>query len=345
MVVFDQLRISDDGQCLHIDAHVNKASYFDNVYLDKVTICTEEQVNETNPESYGNDYVYQQQVSATEEIKQVYDKVQVLSEQKVMDKESSFGGLGIDVESIENADTNYMSFVFSGKYSVLDTGYTPKMVVATAAFNPYEDNLNNQEILFTVDGEAFEGKGHRVWQFKGKGEVKKNTKVYFYIYNQTSNGTYSYVTLDTTDDFNFQHFLWQVYSVMPESNLKEVHLVLSANSLNENFTECDLSKHMFFVYIECTGTPSSDTPCTLDETAVGVTFDYGVIFNQAMGYTRELSDSCNIPSNFIDFILNTDALKISLETEHYIPAINFWKRLLGMKGSVTSTTKPCGCHG
>jgi hypothetical protein len=105
---------------------------------------------------------------------------------------------------------------------------------------------------------------------------------------------------------------------------------------------------MFFVYIECDGTPCPDTPCRLDEmTTLGVTFDYGIIFNQAMGFTRELGKDCDIPKNFIDFILNFDALKLAIETEHYVPAIGFWKwitqnRSFGRGGYLP---KPCGCHG
>ena len=33
MILFDQLRISDDGQRLYINAHVNKADYFKNLRL------------------------------------------------------------------------------------------------------------------------------------------------------------------------------------------------------------------------------------------------------------------------------------------------------------------------
>ena len=59
MVIYDQLRISDDGQSMFINAHVNSATYFKDVYLKKITICTEDQVNELNPYSYGDDFIYQ----------------------------------------------------------------------------------------------------------------------------------------------------------------------------------------------------------------------------------------------------------------------------------------------
>ena len=346
-VIFDQLRISNDGQSMFINAHVNKASYFDDIYLKRITICTEEQISELNPHTYGEDFIYQQDIEPLSSIEQLYDKTQILSEKQLLGKMLENGGWRISIEPKEGAETNALSVVLSGKFSQFDTGYTPKLVVATNAFNPLTDNLNHPEILFTIDGTVFEGKGHRVWQFKGKGDVGQNTMLSFYLFNQTGEEIYTYTRLDVTDDFNFLHFLWQGYSVIPESNQKEVHLVLNNNSFNEKFKYSDMSHNMFFVYIECEGTPAVDTPCMLDEmTTLGVTFDYGAVFNPAMNITRELADTCKIPQNFLDFILNYDALKIALETEHYVPAIEYWNRLMVNGQNIGSgTTKLCGCHG
>lgn len=194
MVIFDQLRVSDDGKTLFLDVHVNRATYFSNVYISKVTICTEDQIVETDPLYYGDDYIYQ---------------------------------------------------------------------------NTYDE------------------------------------------------GT------------------------------RDVHLVLDSNSFNEKFSKSNLSSNMFFVYIECAGVPASDTPCRLDElNTLAVTFDYGVLFNQAMVYTKELANKCEIPSQFIDFILNVEALKLAIETEHFVPAIKRWKWLMDItdKG-VAVVYKRCGCHG
>lgn len=197
-VVINQLRISDSGKKMYIDAHVNKADYFADIYIKKVTICTEDQVSELNYMSY----------------------------------------------------TNY---------------------------------------------------------------VKQVT---------------------------FQ-----------ENNLKEISLMFTPVDFNEYFDKTDFSHNMFFVYIECIGTPDPCTPCRLDEmTTLGVTFDDNIIYNQAMNYTRELADTCNIPQNYLNFILNYDALKLAINTDHFIPAINYWKTLTGSNGVFNSnksgsTHKSCGCYG
>lgn len=58
MIIFDQLRISDDGKRMYINAHVNKADYFENVYIDSICITTADKVSETAPELPTFDYIY-----------------------------------------------------------------------------------------------------------------------------------------------------------------------------------------------------------------------------------------------------------------------------------------------
>lgn len=58
MILFDQLRVSDDGQRLYINVHVNKADYFKNRYIDSVVIMTANKVSETVPGTPTSDYVY-----------------------------------------------------------------------------------------------------------------------------------------------------------------------------------------------------------------------------------------------------------------------------------------------
>lgn len=62
MILFDQLRISDDGQRLYINVHVNKADCFKNMYIDSVVIMTADKVSETAPGTPTSDYVYTKQI-------------------------------------------------------------------------------------------------------------------------------------------------------------------------------------------------------------------------------------------------------------------------------------------
>lgn len=191
MIIFDRLEISDSGKVLYMDVHVNMASYFDNIYIDKVVIQTSNQVSETDPLTPGSEYIYTQQ----------------------------------------------------------------------------------------VDG-----------------------------------------------------------------NVKELHLALNAVSDFEQVYN-SLSDKLLFVYVICKGVVGECTPCRLDElTTLGVTFDTALLYQRVMQYTRELNRDCQIPKGFIDLILLWNGFKAAIETEHYIVAIDFWKRLF-KTGEFTIISKGCGCHG
>ncbi len=59
MIIYDQLRVSDDGEQLYIDAHVSKAECFSGVTIQSLYVCLGSQIYETltiDPESNGNIY-------------------------------------------------------------------------------------------------------------------------------------------------------------------------------------------------------------------------------------------------------------------------------------------------
>ena len=192
MVLFDQLRISDNGKYLYINVHVNKADYFDNVFIDKLIIKTSEQVSEADP-------------------------------------------------------------------------------------------LSTQDACI-----------------------------------------YQYVVQDDTT--------------------KELNLVLKASS-DFDTAYNTMSDKLLFVYVVCKGVPDPCTPCRLDEmTTLGVTFDYSVLYQKVMQMTKQLADSCNIPSAFIDLILLWNGFKAAVETEHYIDAIDYYDKMF--RGNINEfKTSGCGCHG
>lgn len=219
MLIFDQLRISDDGRRLYINMHVNEASYFENVFLDSITITTADKVLE----AYGS----------------------------------------------SNTDPT---------------------VTATD-----------------------------------------------YIYRQTFEGAQKEAAL-----------------VLDKGSFDAAFSHIGSATATYAFNASDLSTSLFFVYVKCKlasgATLDPCIPCTLDEeVTLGVTFDTNALYQKVMGYTRELADDCSIPTGFIDFILNFNAFKAAIETQHFIPAINFWQTMFGNKGaygiSSFNATKKCGCHG
>lgn len=58
MVIFDQLRISDDGKRMYINVHVNTASYFNNVTIDSIIIMTADQALEASIKPSAENAIY-----------------------------------------------------------------------------------------------------------------------------------------------------------------------------------------------------------------------------------------------------------------------------------------------
>lgn len=131
---------------------------------------------------------------------------------------------------------------------------------------------------------------------------------------------------------------------------KEINLVLTANTFSntERYTKNDLSNTLFFVYVK-TGVNGGVDPCAIpcrgDEMCTtAVTFDENMLHQKVMSYVSQLADDCNVPTGFADFILLWNAFKSSIETEHFIPAVKYW-RMLFSNTNVATGTKGCGCHG
>jgi hypothetical protein len=160
-----------------------------------------------------------------------------------------------------------------------------------------------------------------------------------------SSAQVSETTLNSTSGEN-------IYEKTFEGELKEAHLVLTPADFNTHYTQTSL-KDLFFVFVKCKTSGAVNPcfeclPCNMQETEdVGVTFDTGLFYQQVMQYTRELADTCTIPKNFIDLILLWNGFNAAVETEHYLPAIDFYNKMFG-KGSIykgTYSQRGCGCHG
>lgn len=126
--------------------------------------------------------------------------------------------------------------------------------------------------------------------------------------------------------------------------------LIPSRDFNEQYTRPDMGNTLFFVYVTTNWDNRSGSdcciPCRLDElTTVGVTFDEKLLHQKVMEYTRDLVQDCSVPHDFIDFILRWNAFKSSVETEHWIQALKFYKLLFDDAGSTFTGIKRCGCHG
>ena len=151
-----------------------------------------------------------------------------------------------------------------------------------------------------------------------------------------------------------------IYKKNFEGTEDEAHMILDASTFDAAFnhllpdaeatipyTSNSLSGPLFFVWVDTTAPNySAETPCFADEPTLGITFDAKLLYQQAMGYTKELADNCTISDGFIDFILTYSAFKSAVETDHYCDAKTFYNQLLGIsKDTPKKIGRRCGCHG
>ena len=107
----------------------------------------------------------------------------------------------------------------------------------------------------------------------------------------------------------------------------------------------DIHKTMFFVYVIAGGTPAADTPCKWDENKTLHTLvDTQVLYNNIIQYIKELSKDCSTPDNFINTILQFNAVDLALKTNQYPLAIDLWKRFYSdIESNVVLSN--CACNG
>ena len=121
---------------------------------------------------------------------------------------------------------------------------------------------------------------------------------------------------------------------------KRVRIYIDGKDLN-----VDIHKTMFFVYVIAGGIPAADTPCRWDENkALHTLVDTQVLYNNMIQYVKELNKDCSTPDNFINAILQFNAIDLALKTNQYPLAIDLWKRFYSdIESNVVLPN--CGCNG
>lgn len=151
-------------------------------------------------------------------------------------------------------------------------------------------------------------------------------------------------------DYNFEYNSKDLKGrtfIFNGSDLDERPLKIKTIRMEINYTELlyNLNQDLLFVYVKIKGTPSVDTPCGMDNiTTLGVVSNFYPLYQHAFNYIKELNDTCSIPKNFINYILQYKAFEFAIKTGHYTEAIKYWKKFfMGIKDSVI--TSNCGCYG
>lgn len=126
------------------------------------------------------------------------------------------------------------------------------------------------------------------------------------------------------------------------AGFKNISITVSAKELSDN--NGDLSDDILYVYLIAVGTPSADTPCGMDNVnTLGVALNLRPIYNNGINYIKQVESTCEIPKDFIDFILRYKALDLALKTENYIQANKYWNKFFKNNNVVSLNTNSCGC--
>ena len=126
------------------------------------------------------------------------------------------------------------------------------------------------------------------------------------------------------------------------AGFKNISITVSAKELLDN--NGDLNDDILYVYLIAVGTPSADTPCGMDNVnTLGVALNLRPIYNNGMSYIKQVESTCEIPKDFIDFILRYKALDLALKTENYIQANKYWNKFFKNNNVVSLNTNSCGC--
>lgn len=143
-------------------------------------------------------------------------------------------------------------------------------------------------------------------------------------------------TFNTDTDVNKEEIVY----TQGTDKYNRVKIYIDGKNLN-----VDIHKTMFFVYVIAGGTPSVDTPCRWDENkALHTLVDTQVLYNNMIQYVKELNKDCSTPDNFINAILQFNAIDLALKTNQYPLAIDLWKRFYSdIESNVVLPN--CGCNG
>ena len=143
-------------------------------------------------------------------------------------------------------------------------------------------------------------------------------------------------TFNTDTDINKEEIVY----TQGIDKYNRVRIYIDGKNLN-----VDIHKTMFFVYVIAGGTPAADTPCRWDENkALHTLVDTQVLYNNMIQYVKELNKDCSTPDNFINAILQFNAVDLALKTNQYPLAIDLWKRFYSnIESNVVLPN--CGCNG
>ena len=117
----------------------------------------------------------------------------------------------------------------------------------------------------------------------------------------------------------------------------------SINLLPDKFKLSAFNNHIFYVYVSVAGTPSIDTPCAMDtEYTLGVVLNWQSIYQKGINHMKQVvNNCCELPKDFIDYILRFKAFELAIRTAQYTLANDKFKEWFAEEN--VKFNPPCRC--
>ena len=152
-----------------------------------------------------------------------------------------------------------------------------------------------------------------------------------------------FIDSDTTFNNSTTHSDKAVHVELDEHQ-KSFIKTFSATELSGILSSRSLKGRMLYVFVELDGAVTGDAPCNSDVDAfLGIAVDWNHIYHGSLKYMKQVTkECCNIPKEFIDYILRIKALELALKTGHYMTAKDLWNKFFSKKKYMVSSI--CGCN-
>jgi hypothetical protein len=354
MVEFNKLQITPDGKGLEIDVSVKDLPYFQDVYLDKINIYNQDNYNGKPLYSFDiasdeSTIVYASSYYKPVEVACILHNTNTYSPKMEIFRGDYF--YGIDKYGERH------SFEYLGRES--SEGATFEVIESKnpdALFAMYQDvgsgNYDFYMDVFTDIPEDVEE-----WVTKEDFIIEENTQIQImslaymapdvpllpkhykgveWFLNVMISFLGSQAGISMKIDFASLESKFQI----KKSGVKNYKLFIKDVDILYN-----LNKDLLFIEVYTKGLPSPDTPCGLDiNPTVGAIAWFRPILNKVLSYTKSITDKCEIPRSFMDFILLYRAFQLAVKTGNFKQAIKYW-RMLFKKNLKDVITNKCTCHG
>lgn len=179
-------------------------------------------------------------------------------------------------------------------------------------------------------------------------DIMEEKPIPSFLYNNISYKDFDF-NLDnqiTTADFINSQSIYDKLNTVKNTDPYMSNILQSFKRIQLVYDIDMLQDKLFYIWVKCDGVLLPNTPCGMkDFLSLNYIYNPRTLYLKGMSFIRELSQTCNTAENFKQFILQKEALDISLLTGNYLQANKYWKAFYDTSNKSCTHIKTCKCHG